>query len=101
MLVKEDEQMPALFSDPVVRRSSHWVLSTSAIYTKNCGSYGWGEVVPDGFSVAYVAGFDFFYSTVLSRAEMPNNEFCESSSARPRTSTTCSRARPRAARRRR
>ncbi len=78
MLVKEGEQMPAVFSDPVVKRSSYWVLSTSAIYTKNFGPYGWGEVVPDGFGVAYTAGFDdFLQFTVTSRTEMPNDEFCE------------------------
>ncbi|KAI1791832.1 carnitine acetyl transferase [Ganoderma leucocontextum] len=78
MLVKEGEQVPALFSDPVVKRSAYWVLSTSAIYTKNFGPYGWGEVVPDGFGVAYTAGFDdFLQFTVTSRTEMPNDEFCE------------------------
>ncbi|KAI0730695.1 carnitine acetyl transferase [Earliella scabrosa] len=78
MSVKEGEQMPEVFSHPVVKRSSYWVLSTSAIYTKNFGPYGWGEVVPDGFGVAYTSGFDdFLQFTVTSRTEMPNNEFCE------------------------
>ena len=56
--MRPDEALPAVFADPVVRRASHWVLSTSAIYAKNFGPYGWGEVVPDGFGVAYTAGFD-------------------------------------------
>ena len=78
MSVKEGEEMPAVFSHPVVKRSSYWVLSTSAIYTKNFGPYGWGEVVPDGFGVAYTSGFDdFLQFTVTSRTEMPNDEFCE------------------------
>ncbi|KAI0794537.1 hypothetical protein C8Q74DRAFT_1365976 [Fomes fomentarius] len=51
---------------------------TSAIYTKNFGPYGWGEVVPDHFEVAYVAGVnDFLQFTVTPRTEMPNAEFCE------------------------
>ncbi len=76
--MKEGEQLPEVFSHPLVKRSSYWVLSTSAIYTKNFGPYGWGEVVPDGFGVAYVAGFDnFLQFTVTSRTEMPNGEFCE------------------------
>ncbi|KAI0704516.1 carnitine acetyl transferase [Cerioporus squamosus] len=75
--VREGEQMPAVFSNPVVKRSSYWVLSTSAIYTKNFGPYGWGEVVPDGFGIAYTSGFDdFLQFTVTSRTEMPNAEFC-------------------------
>ncbi len=76
--VKEGEQLPEVFSHPLVKRSSYWVLSTSAIYSKNFGPYGWGEVVPDGFGVAYVAGFDdFLRFTVTSRTEMPNAEFCK------------------------
>ena len=75
--VKEGEQMPEVFSNPVLKRSSYWVLNTSAIYTKNFGPYGWGEVVPDGFGVAYTSGFDdFLQFTVTSRTEMPNDEFC-------------------------
>ncbi|KAI0364352.1 carnitine acetyl transferase [Pilatotrama ljubarskyi] len=44
MLVQDGERMPALFADPVVKRSSYWVLSTSAIFSKHFGPYGWGEV---------------------------------------------------------
>ncbi|KAI0642267.1 carnitine acetyl transferase [Trametes meyenii] len=77
LLVEEGEQMPALFSDPVVRRASYWVLSTSAIFSKHFGPYGWGEVVPDGFGVAYMTGFDdYLQFTITSRTEMPNAEFC-------------------------
>lgn len=49
---------PALFKDPLYTRSSHWTLSTSAIFSSHFGVYGWGEVVPDGFGVAYMTGFD-------------------------------------------
>lgn len=48
---------PALFTDPLYTRSSHWTLSTSAIFSSRLGVYGWGEVVPDGFGVAYMTGF--------------------------------------------
>ncbi|KAI0773287.1 carnitine acetyl transferase [Trametes elegans] len=77
LLVREGEQMPAVFSDPVVKRASYWVLSTSAIFSKHFGPYGWGEVVPDGFGVAYMTGFDdYLQFTITSRTEMPNEEFC-------------------------
>ena len=48
----------ALFDDPVFKRSQHWVLSTSAVFSGIFEAYGWGEVVPDGFGVAYMTGFD-------------------------------------------
>ncbi|KAI0628030.1 carnitine acetyl transferase [Trametes polyzona] len=77
LLVKEGEQMPEVFNNPVVKRSSYWVLSTSAIFSKHFGPYGWGEVVPDGFGVAYMTGFDdYLQFTITSRTEMPNAEFC-------------------------
>jgi len=69
---------PALFADPLYTRSSHWTLSTSAIFSSHIGVYGWGEVVPDGFGVAYMTGFDdYLQFTITSRAEMPNAEFAE------------------------
>ena len=50
--------MPDLYSDPLFMRSSYWVLSTSAVFSKHFDAYGWGEVVPDGFGVAYMTGFE-------------------------------------------
>lgn len=90
--------MPSLFTDPLYTRSSHWTLSTSAVFSSHLGVYGWGEVVPNGFGVAYVTGFDGVFSsfhllmaahermsstvdflqfTITSRAEMPNAEFAK------------------------
>ncbi|KAJ7210553.1 acyltransferase ChoActase/COT/CPT, partial [Mycena pura] len=57
-LLKDGEEAPALFADPLFLRSSNWVLSTSAIFSKHFPVYGWGEVVPDGFGVAYMTGYD-------------------------------------------
>ncbi|KAH9930291.1 carnitine acetyl transferase [Fomitopsis serialis] len=75
--VREGEHMPELFSDPVVQRSSTWVLSTSAVFSKHFGPYGWGEVVPNGFGVPYMTGFDdYLQYTITSLTDMPNAEFC-------------------------
>ncbi|KAJ7504134.1 carnitine acetyl transferase [Mycena galericulata] len=77
-LIKEGEEMPALFTDPLFLRSSNWVLSTSAVFSKHFPVYGWGEVVPDGFGVAYMTGFeDHLQYTITSRKESPNAQFCE------------------------
>ena len=58
LMEKDEIGTVALFDDPVVKRSQHWVLSTSAIFSGVFEAYGWGEVVPDGFGVAYMTGFD-------------------------------------------
>ncbi|KAJ7587978.1 carnitine acetyl transferase [Mycena floridula] len=77
-LMKADEETPVLFSDPVFSRSSYWVLSTSAVFSKHFPVYGWGEVVPDGFGVAYMTGYDDrLQYTITSRKEMPNAQFCQ------------------------
>ncbi|KAG5652048.1 hypothetical protein H0H81_006468 [Sphagnurus paluster] len=68
-LLKEGEDVPALFTDPVFLRSSYWVLSTSAIFSKHFLVYGWGEVVPDGFGVAYMTGFDVYHHFKEGNAE--------------------------------
>ena len=42
---KQDRHLArTLFDDPVYKRSSHWALSTSAVFSKHFGPYGWGEV---------------------------------------------------------
>lgn len=56
--LREGEPLPAVFTDPVMQRASTWVLSTSAVFSKHFGPYGWGEVVPNGFGVPYLTGFD-------------------------------------------
>lgn len=43
-VLKKGESVPEIFEDPVVKRASHWVLSTSALFSKHLREYGWGEV---------------------------------------------------------
>ena len=54
MCLKPDESKPAIFTDPVFARSCHWNLSTSQISSEYYDAYGWGEVVPDGYGIAYM-----------------------------------------------
>ncbi|KDR80621.1 hypothetical protein GALMADRAFT_240964 [Galerina marginata CBS 339.88] len=77
-LLKAGEELPEIYDDPVFKRSSYWVLSTSAIFSKHFPVYGWGEVVPDGFGVAYMTGYDDrLQYTITSRKEMPNAKFVQ------------------------
>ncbi|KDQ61402.1 hypothetical protein JAAARDRAFT_123269 [Jaapia argillacea MUCL 33604] len=78
LALQDGEPVPALYSDPLYLRSGHWTLSTSAIFSKHFPVYGWGEVVADGFGVAYMTGYDDrLQFTVTSRKEMPNQQFIE------------------------
>ena len=53
-MLKEGESVPEIFEDPVVKRASHWVLSTSALFSTNLREYGWGEVRLIAISLARV-----------------------------------------------
>ncbi|KAH7101487.1 acyltransferase ChoActase/COT/CPT [Auriculariales sp. MPI-PUGE-AT-0066] len=79
--VEKDDTPVELFSDPLFQRGSNWVLSTSAIFSPHFEVYGWGEVVPNGFGVAYMTGFDgecdYLQYTITSRVEMPNKDFVD------------------------
>ncbi|KAG0026606.1 Carnitine O-acetyltransferase mitochondrial [Podila clonocystis] len=54
LIRKPEEEVPALFSDPVFTRTCRWRLSTSQISDDCFIAYGWGEVVPDGYGCAYM-----------------------------------------------
>ncbi|KDN40911.1 hypothetical protein RSAG8_07779, partial [Rhizoctonia solani AG-8 WAC10335] len=76
--LNEGETMPSIFSDPLYQRAAKWTLSTSAIFSKHFPQYGWGEVVPDGFGVAYMTGYNNrMQFTITSRKEMPSAQFRE------------------------
>lgn len=52
-LIKEGEETPAIFTDPIFAKSSHWELSTSQLTSKYLDGWGYGEVVPDGYGMSY------------------------------------------------
>ena len=54
MLLDPAEEPPAIFRDPAFAYSCHWFLSTSQISSEYYDGYGWGEVVPNGWGVAYM-----------------------------------------------
>ncbi|KAF9977315.1 Carnitine O-acetyltransferase mitochondrial [Actinomortierella ambigua] len=63
----QDEEVPALFQDPVFARACRWRLSTSQISDDCFIAYGWGEVVPDGFGCAYMVKETELYFCITSQ----------------------------------
>ncbi|KAJ2019529.1 Carnitine O-acetyltransferase mitochondrial [Coemansia sp. RSA 2337] len=53
MVLRPEETKPEIFEDPAYAYSSHWYLSTSQVSSENFTSYGWSEVTPKGYGVAY------------------------------------------------
>ncbi|KAG8922489.1 Carnitine O-acetyltransferase mitochondrial, partial [Tulasnella sp. 417] len=76
-VLKPGEDVPELFKDPLFVRAKTWIVSTSAIFSPHfTRGYGWGQVVPNGFGVAYMTGFpDELKFTVTSQKDQPNAQF--------------------------
>ncbi|KAF8939375.1 Choline/Carnitine o-acyltransferase-domain-containing protein [Dissophora ornata] len=66
LIRKSDEEVPALFADPVFSRTCRWRLSTSQISDDCFIAYGWGEVVPDGYGCAYMVKESELYFCITS-----------------------------------
>ncbi|KAJ3278927.1 Carnitine O-acetyltransferase mitochondrial [Borealophlyctis nickersoniae] len=72
--LKPDEPKPSIFTDPNFAYSCHWKLSTSQIPSENYTGYGWGEVVPDGYGVAYMVREEALQFNLASM-HLRNEEF--------------------------
>ncbi|KXS17894.1 acyltransferase ChoActase/COT/CPT [Gonapodya prolifera JEL478] len=70
LILKPDEPKPTIFTDPTYTKSSHWRLSTSQIPNDHFEGYGWGEVVPDGYGIAYMIKNDSLHFNVASLKPM-------------------------------
>ncbi|KAJ3372960.1 Carnitine O-acetyltransferase mitochondrial [Allomyces arbusculus] len=67
MLVRSDEPTPPLFTDPAFAATCHWTLSTSQLSSPWYDGYGWGQVVPDGYGLAYMVLDDSIHVNITSR----------------------------------
>lgn len=65
-LLREGEQIPALYSDPCFLKSSHWTLSTSNLTSPMIPSWGFGEVVEDGYGLGYSVNDNSLRFTITS-----------------------------------
>ncbi|KAJ2491598.1 Carnitine O-acetyltransferase mitochondrial [Coemansia sp. RSA 2050] len=61
------EPVPEIFTNPTFVGSRHWKLSTSQISDPILEAYGWGEVVDDGYGVAYRIENDSLHFNVVSQ----------------------------------
>ncbi|KAJ3213079.1 Carnitine O-acetyltransferase mitochondrial [Dinochytrium kinnereticum] len=66
LVLKPNETKPEIFTDPTFAKSCHWNLSTSQISSEHYNGYGWGEVVPDGYGVAYMVKNDSLQFNLVS-----------------------------------
>ncbi|KAJ4481958.1 acyltransferase ChoActase/COT/CPT [Lentinula aciculospora] len=65
-IIKEGEELPAIYKDSSYAKTSHWELSTSQLSSKYFDGWGYGEVVPDGYGLSYSIGDDYIRWTITS-----------------------------------
>ena len=53
-LLGENEQVPAIFTDPAFAYSSKWYLSSSQLSSEYFNGYGWSQVIDEGWGIAYM-----------------------------------------------
>lgn len=59
--LKEGEEVPAIFKDPVFKYSSTWYISTSQVPSENFQSWGWSQVIDEGFGLAYLVNSEWLH----------------------------------------
>ncbi|KAJ3057991.1 Carnitine O-acetyltransferase mitochondrial, partial [Quaeritorhiza haematococci] len=61
------ESKPPIFTDPAYTATCRWRLSTSQVTSEYYDGYGWGEVFPDGWGVAYMVKENSFQFNLVSQ----------------------------------
>jgi len=63
-LLRDGEETPGIYNDGGYGRSSHWELSTSQLSSEYVDGWGYGQVVEDGFGLAYAIGAEYVRWTI-------------------------------------
>lgn len=66
-LVPKGSELPAIYKDPAFSYSSSWYISSSQLSSEYFNGYGWGEVIPEGFGIAYMINNNSINFNVVSR----------------------------------
>eukprot|EP00662_Eupelagonemidae_sp_cell21_P018927 gene18927-12987_t len=77
-LLRKEGEKPDIFEDPVFGRSCSWTLSTSTLNCEHFLNWGFGEVVPGGLGIGYMAHKKQLTMTISSLTTLnPGSaEFC-------------------------
>lgn len=66
-LIPKGTDLPAIYKDPAFSKSSSWYISSSQLSSEYFNGYGWGEVIPEGFGIAYMINNNSINFNVVSR----------------------------------
>ncbi|CAK9441135.1 uncharacterized protein LODBEIA_P50040 [Lodderomyces beijingensis] len=60
-MLKPGEPVPEIFTDPVFAYSQTWYISSSQVPSEFFQSWGWSQVIDDGFGLAYLINNDWIH----------------------------------------
>lgn len=60
-MLKPGEEVPGIFKDPIYKYSSTWFLSSSQVPSELFQSWGWSQVIDEGFGCAYLVNNDWLH----------------------------------------
>lgn len=66
-MLKENEEIPAIFKDPVFKYSSNWFISSSQVPSEYFQSWGWSQVIDEGFGLAYLVNSEWLHVHISSK----------------------------------
>ncbi|GEM08286.1 hypothetical protein Rt10032_c05g2303 [Rhodotorula toruloides] len=72
-VLREGEELPALYQDPTFAQSGNWILSTSQLSSEYFAGWGYGEVVDEGYGLAYAVNNRTLRFTITSMNRAKHN----------------------------
>ncbi|EMG48361.1 Carnitine O-acetyltransferase, mitochondrial [Candida maltosa Xu316] len=61
MIQPSDGAVPEIFTDPIFTYSQTWYISSSQVPSEFFQSWGWSQVIDDGFGLAYLINNDWIH----------------------------------------
>ncbi|KAK6454800.1 ceramide glucosyltransferase [Scheffersomyces xylosifermentans] len=61
------EKVPEIFTDPIFTYSQTWYISSSQIPSEYFQSWGWSQVIDDGFGLAYLINNDWLHVHISAK----------------------------------
>lgn len=65
--LKQGEEIPAIFKDPVFKYSSTWYISSSQVPSEYFQSWGWSQVIDEGFGLAYLVNSEWLHVHISTK----------------------------------
>lgn len=66
-MLKAGEEVPAVFQDPIFKYSSSWYISSSQVPSEYFQSWGWSQVIDEGFGLAYLVNSEWLHVHISSK----------------------------------